>query len=604
MSVSESRVTSNGKGQPRSRRARPASPPPPPEPEPSAAGEGSGGAGLRAAEILAPETGLATLDPISFGKAVERFGSELARQPLPTARALARYGAGLALTGAAAAGRAFGIKAPGPVAPAAKDRRFSDPAWEQNPAFFGAYQAYRLFAKLTEDLLEVAELEEPWDGKARFLIRMLVDAASPSNFLWGNPTALKRAFDSGGLSLMRGARNFLTDVATNGGLPRKVDRSAFTVGKNLAATPGKVVFRNDLMELLQYEPATSTTYEVPLLLSPPWINKYYIMDLAPGRSFVQWAVDHGHTVFAISYRNPDRTMSALGLDDYLIDGPRQALDVIGEITGCDKANMVGLCLGGSLTAMTLAHMAESGDHRVNSATLLNTLIDFSEPGVLGSFSDAESVSRIEAKMSAKGFLDAKDMSRTFDLMRANDLIWSYVASGWLMGEDPPAFDILAWNDDSTRMPAAMHAFYLQSCYIRNELARGEMDLAGVRLHLSKIEADAYILAAKEDHIAPWTSAYKTTQLLSGETRFVLSSSGHIAGIVNPPSPKSRHWTNPATPADPQAWLGGAIEHEGSWWEDWTDWVDNHAGPRRPPPPMGSDTHPPLGEAPGTYVHAQ
>jgi polyhydroxyalkanoate synthase len=314
-------------------------------------------------------------------------------------------------------------------------------------------------------------------------------------------------------------------------------------------------------------------------------------------------VQHGHTVFQISYRNPDASMGHVRLDDYLLDGPRTALDVINDITGSDKVNMAGLCLGGSLTAMLLAYLAAKGDNRINSATLLNTLIDFSEPGTLGTFSDPESVARIEAKMAKRGFLDSNEMSRTFDFMRANDLIWSYVANSWLMGEDPPAFDILAWNEDGTRMPAAMHAFYLRACYLENQLARGEMVLAGTPLHLEDVKEDVYILAAKEDHIAPWTSSYKSTQLLAGsDVRFVLSSSGHIAGIVNPPNPKSRHWTNPKTPPSPQEWLDGAKEHEATWWEDWATWIAQRAGPRQEPAPLGSDTYPAIADAPGSYVH--
>jgi polyhydroxyalkanoate synthase len=564
-------------------------------------GSASHHAGARAAEVLAPETGLAALDPVSFSKALGRFGTEVARRPLPTLAAMARCGTGLGLTGMAAAGRAVGLKTPGALPPAGKDKRFADKAWEENAAFFATGQAYRLWSRLVDDLLALAELEEPWNGKATFALRALVDAMAPTNFLATNPAALKRAFETGGVSLMRGVRNFMTDLTTNGGLPRKVDRSAFTIGKNIAATPGKVVFRNDLMELIQYAPQTDTTYSVPLLSSPPWINKYYIMDLAPERSFVEWAVQHGHTVFQISYRNPDASMGHVRLDDYLLDGPRTALDVIGDITGAEKVNMVGLCLGGSLTAMTLAYLAAKGDNRINSATLLNTLIDFSEPGTLGTFSDPESVERLERKMEKLGYLDSNEMSRTFDFMRANDLIWSYVASSWLMGEAPPAFDILAWNDDGTRMPAAMHSFYLRSCYIENQLARGVMTLADTPLDLGQIKSDTYVLSAKEDHIAPWTSAYKTTQLLPGNVRFTLSSSGHIAGIVNPPSPKAVHWTNPATPSDPKAWLAGATEHKGSWWEDWTAWIAERAGDRRKPPSLGSAKHQPVGDAPGKYV---
>ena len=287
---------------------------------------------------------------------------------------------------------------------------------------------------------------------------------------------------------------------------------------------------------------------------------------------------------------------------YLLHGPREALDVIAEITGSPRTNIAALCLGGTLTTMLLAHLAHHGDDRVRSATLLNTLIDFGEPGMLGSFTDPDSVRRLARRMAASGVLEGADMALTFDLLRANDLIWNYVASGWLMGEDPPAFDILAWNADSTRMPAAMHSFYLEHCYGENELARGEMELAGAPLQLDRIAADIYLLAAKEDHIVPWTSAYKATQLFTGAVRYVLSSSGHIAGIVNPPNPKARHWTGDALPADPQAWLADATQHDDSWWHDWVAWIGERAGSRREPPLMGSDAHPPLGPAPGTYVH--
>jgi polyhydroxyalkanoate synthase len=600
MATPQTEGTGNGHGR-AAGRTRAAVIEPPADQATERRGSASHHAGARAAEILAPETGLAALDPVSFSKALARFGTEVARRPLPTIAAVARCGTGLSLTGLAAAGRAVGLKTPGPLPPAGKDKRFNDKAWEENAAYFATGQAYRLVGRLVDDLVALAELEEPWNGKASFALRAMVDALAPTNFLPTNPAALKRAFETGGVSLMRGFRNFMTDLTTNGGLPRKVDRSAFTVGKNIAATPGQVVFRNDLMELIQYAPQTETTYEIPLLFSPPWINKYYIMDLAPGRSFAEWAVQHGHTVFQISYRNPDATMGHVRLDDYLLDGPRTALDVINDITGSDRVNMVGLCLGGSLTAMLLAYLAAKGDNRINSATLLNTLIDFSEPGTLGNFSDPESVARIEVKMAKRGFLDSNEMSRTFDFLRANDLIWSYVASSWLMGEDPPAFDILAWNEDGTRMPAAMHSFYLRACYIENQLARGAMSLADTRLDLGQVKVDTYVLSAKEDHIAPWTSAYKTTQLLPGHVRFTLSSSGHIAGIVNPPSPKAVHWTNPDNPRDPKAWLAGATEHKGSWWEDWTAWIDDRAGIRRTPPAMGSTAHPPVGDAPGKYV---
>ena len=312
------------------------------------------------------------------------------------------------------------------------------------------------------------------------------------------------------------------------------------VGENMAVTPGKVIFRNDLMELIQYAPSTPQVHAIPLLFSPPWINKYYIMDLAPGRSLVQWAVDHGHTVFMISYRNPDPSMRDVQLDDYLLSGPIKSLEVITEITGSDKINLLGLCLGGTLTMATLAYLDATGRDVINSATFLNTLIDFREPGLLGVFTDEATISRLERSMKRTGFLPARDMQRSFNLLRTNDLIWNYVVSSWLMGEEPPVFDLLSWNNDSTRMPAEMHSFYLRSCYVENRLARGVMELAGQRLDVAAVDQDLYIVAAEQDHIAPWRSAYAGARIPSGKVRFVLSNSGHIAGIVNPPGPKSLH----------------------------------------------------------------
>ena len=300
---------------------------------------------------------------------------------------------------------------------------------------------------------------------------------------------------------------------------------AHTVGKDMAVTPGKVVFQNELMELIQYAPSTAQVHEIPLLFSPPWINKYYVMDLAPGRSLVQWAVDHGHTVFMISYRNPDEQMRHVQMDDYLISGPIAALEVVGNITGSEKTNLLGLCLGGTLTMATLAYLDAVGMELINSATFLNTLIDFSEPGLLGVFTDEASISRLEKTMKRTGFLPKEDMQRSFNLLRTNDLIWNYVVSSWLMGEEPPTFDLLSWNNDSTRMPAEMHTFYLRSCYVENELARGVMELAGQRLDLAKVDQDLYFLSAEQDHIAPWRSSYAGARLPAGDVRFVLSNSG-------------------------------------------------------------------------------
>jgi polyhydroxyalkanoate synthase len=555
------------------------------------------------AEALEPEAGLlADADPIGFAAALNELGAGLARNPSAVGAVALRAATDAGLAAAATVLRALGVSMDGPAAPDRRDRRFADEAWTREAPWFGLQQAYLLWSRSMYALVDAAKLDGPDRLKAEFAVRIIVDALAPTNSLLGNPTALRRAARTSGLSALAGWANMVSDVLTNHGRPRQVDTSPFRIGENLAATPGKVVFRNHLMELLQYEPQTETTYAVPLLLSPPWINKYYVMDLAPGRSFAEWAVRQGHTVFAISYRNPDATMRDTALDDYLLHGPHTAIDVMSAITGSPKVNVVGLCLGGTLTAMLLAHLAHEGEDRIQSATLLNTLIDFSEPGMLGSFTDPRAVRRLAKRMSDTGVLEGRDMSLTFDLLRANDLIWNYVASSWLMGEPPPAFDILAWNADSTRMPAAMHSFYLRHCYGENQLARGKMELAGTPLHLDEIKEDVYLLAAKEDHIVPWTSAYAATQLLGGPVRFVLSSSGHIAGIVNPPNPKSRHWTNDATTGDPQAWREGAVEHSDTWWHDWTAWIAERAGERGAPPSLGGVDFPPLADAPGTYVH--
>jgi len=552
---------------------------------------------------LGPEEGLlAGVDTGSFTRAMTAVWADLARHPFTVGLATTRHVATLAHVGWAAIGRAWGLEVAGPVDTDARDRRFAHPSWERNPFFYGLRQSHLAWARYLHELVDAADVDASTADKAMYATDLVVDALAPTNFFLSNPAALRRAVDTRGDSAIAGLRNFFADVATNGGMPRQVDTSPFTVGENLAATPGKVVFQNELMELIQYTPQTETTFEIPLLLSPPWINKYYIMDLAPGRSFVEWAVTHGHTVFAISYRNPDESMRNVTLDDYLLRGPYDALEVIADITGTDQVNIVGLCLGGSLTVMLMAHLAANGGHRVRSATLLNTLVDFSEPGPMGRFLDKTSVERMTTQMSRRGYLDASEMARMFDLLRARDLVWNYVVSGWLMGEQPPAFDILAWNGDGTRMPADMHSFYLRCCYLENQLARGQMTLAGTRLDLDRITADSYVLSAKDDHIAPWKSAYTTTSLLGGDSRFVLTSSGHVAGIVNPDASHRRYWTNEALPASPDAWLSGADLQQGSWWHDWADWIATRAGGRRKPPTLGSPKHPAVTDAPGTYVH--
>ena len=483
-----------------------------------------------------------------------------------------------------------------------KDRRFADAAWSSNAAFFALRGFYLAACQWGEDVLAVGSDDPVVEAKAALAGQLLADALAPTNFLFTNPSVLRRASETGGWSLVKGATNFLGDVVSNGGKPRQVDASSFEVGQNLAATPGKVVFRNDLIELIQYAPQTESVHAVPLLAIPPWINKYYVMDLAPGRSFLEWAVNHERTVFAISYRNGDASMNGLTMDDYLSRGPCAALDVITEITGSSTVDLVGLCIGGAVTAMTAAYLAQSEPDRVGTVTLLNTLLDYREPGALGVFTDEASVARLEKQMARSGFLDGEKMAGTFDVLRPNQLIFNYVVSNWLLGETPPAFDILVWNADTTRIPATLHSSYLRSLYVDNLLARGQLELGGCRLNLGDITNDAYVVGAVNDHIVPWTASYEATQLLGGEVRYVLSSGGHIAGIVNPPGPKA--WfeaaaENPAAAAD---WRLAAEQHPGTWWADWDQWAAQRAGPMVAPPERSVE-HPPLCDAPGEYIRS-
>jgi polyhydroxyalkanoate synthase subunit PhaC len=562
-------------------------------------------AGEDAMTAVAPEGGLfARLDPVNLTSSLLAVAGRAALNPVASSGALWQFGSALARIGPEAAAVWAGRDEDdrGRMA-LSRDKRFADAAWRENPAFFAVALAYLAAVQLADDLLTAGRGDSVSDAKARLASDLVLAALAPTNYLVTNPAALKRAFDTGGASVVAGARNFIDDLRNNKGRPRQVDTRPFEIGRNMAATPGKVVFRNDLMELIQYAPQTSQVRSVPMLASPPWINKYYIMDLAPGRSFLEWAVQHERTVFAISYRNPDPSTSGVTLDDYLVDGPRTALDVITDITGAAKVDIVGLCLGGALTGMLAAYLAHTGDQRLGSITLLNTLLDYSEPGVLGAFTDELTVSRLERKMKEHGVLEGSEMAATFDALRPNDLIFNYVVSNWLLGQDPPAFDILAWNSDNTRMPAAMHAFYLRSLYLRNELARGLLEVKGQRLSLADVKSDTYVVGAINDHIVPWPASYKTTRLMGGEVRYVLSSGGHIAGIVNPPGPKAWYEeAKPPYPVNAAQWRAAAAHHSGSWWEDWTRWAGRRAGRRTDPPPMGSERYPAIADAPGSYVH--
>ncbi len=550
----------------------------------------------------ATEAAIDTADPVSLGRSFLGALRRGARRPLHSVPAWLRYGAGLGMAGTNLAARVVGIHLPGVAEPDPKDARFLDPTWSDNIVFSGVLQVYLLTARLVQELVEAVAQPAPEGPKAEFAASILVDVLAPTNFLLTNPRALKRAFETGGTSVVRGARNYLHDVVHNDGWPRQVDREPFVLGRNTAATPGTVVFRNELIEVLQYAPTTDEVFERPLVVIPPWINRYYIADLAPGKSLVEWAVGHGHTTFAVSFRNPDRSMRELSFDDYLRLGPLAAIDVARDIAGSETVNTLSICLGGTMTAMALAYLDACGDDLVHSATYLNSAIDYSDAGALSSvFADPATLEGLVRRMEKQGFLPGKDIARTFDLLRANDLVFRYVVDGWLMGQPPPAFDLLAWNADSTNMPGRAHAEYIRLAYLDNALARDEYVAMGERLMISEIRTDSYVVAGIEDHIVPWQVSYRTALLFKGAVRFVMTSGGHIAGIVSPPHPKMRLWTNDRLPRDPEEWRAGATEHHDTWWNDWSAWLAERAGGLRPPPTMGDATHPVLGDAPGEYV---
>ncbi|WP_159995702.1 alpha/beta hydrolase [Roseomonas sp. 18066] len=487
-----------------------------------------------------------------------------------------------------------------------KDRRFKDEAWRENEVFDFIKQSYLLSARYFTNVAHAADDLKPKTAqKVDFYTRQFVDAMSPSNFLMTNPEVLRRTAETGGENLLRGLQNLLSDLERGKGKLRirTTDESKFKIGENIAVSPGKVVFQNALMQLIQYSPATETVLKRPLLIVPPWINKFYILDLRPKNSFVRWAVAQGHTVFMVSWVNPDETLAQKSFDDYMTDGVYAALDAIQQATGEKAINAIGYCLGGTLLASTLAHMAAKKDTRIKSATFFTTMVDFAEAGELSVFIDEEQLQSLEDRMQKRGYLEGREMATTFNMLRANDLIWSFVVQNYLLGQEPFPFDLLYWNDDSTRMPAAMHSFYLRRMYQQNDLVKpGAVTLGGVPLDLTKIKVPAYILSTREDHIAPWKSTYRATQIYQGPVRFVLAASGHIAGVANPPeSGKYSHWVAESQPPEPDAWFAGATELAGSWWPDWHRWasaLDKAQVPARIP---GSGGLPALEEAPGSYV---
>ena len=503
--------------------------------------------------------------------------------------------------------RSLGQQVAPMIAPARNDRRFKDKDWQENAVFDFVKQAYLVSAKWALDMVDQAELDDHTRQKARFYVEQISNALSPSNFVMSNPEVLRATLASSGENLLAGLDRLERDFSSPDGRLRitQTDKNAFEVGRNIALTPGKVIFRNDVFELLQYSPSTEQAYEIPLLIAPPWINKYYILDLTPQKSFMKYCVDNGLTVFVISWVNANAQTADKGFAEYMREGLLAAMDAVREATGQEKINTIGFCIGGTLAAATLGYLAAKGDTRVNAATFFTTQVDFDKAGDLKVYVDEEQVRWIEGRMEDKGYLPGSRMADAFNLLRSNDLIWSCVVNNYLLGKDPAPFDLLYWNSDATRMPAKVHSFYLRECYLDNTLAHGNMVLDGVAIDLGRVKIPIYNLAARDDHIAPLASVFLLGDHFGGETTLVVSGSGHIAGVVNPPAAnKYQYWTN-STQADTlEDWMATATEHQGSWWPHWLGWISARSGNKITAPVPGDHRLAVLGNAPGEYVRAK
>ncbi|MFI4887356.1 MAG: class I poly(R)-hydroxyalkanoic acid synthase [Burkholderiales bacterium] len=503
--------------------------------------------------------------------------------------------------------RMMGAKALPVAEPSSGDKRFRDAAWHEWFLFDYIKQSYLITARwLHEQVASVEGLSEPAKKKVDFFTRQYIDALAPSNFALTNPEVFRETVASGGQNLVRGLSNLLDDIERGNGQLRisMTDSKAFELGVNIATAPGKVVFQNDLMQLIQYEPTTAKVWKRPLLIIPPWINKYYILDLREKNSFIRWAVNEGMTVFVVSWVNPDAKLAHKDFEDYLLEGPLAALDAIATATGEPDANVIGYCLGGTLLAATLGYLAaKKQQKRIASATFMTALIDFTAAGELEVFIDEAQVAALEKKMAERGYLEGSEMANTFNMLRANDLIWSFVINNYLLGRDPFPFDLLHWNCDSTRMPARMHSYYLRNMYMNNKLREpGGLALAGVPIDLSRVTAPTYFVSAIEDHIAPWKTTYAGPALMKGKSRFVLSGSGHIAGMINPPAAsKYGYWTNDQVAENADGWFAGAQQHDGSWWTDWRAWIGPYLEREVPARAPGKGILPAIEAAPGSYA---
>jgi polyhydroxyalkanoate synthase len=489
---------------------------------------------------------------------------------------------------------------PKPVAGPAKDKRFRDEAWEEQPFFNLLKQSYLANAKFLRDFVDQAEVDERTKMQLRFYARQYADAMSPANFPATNPEVIKKAIETRSESIAAGMRNLMEDIQK--GRITRVDESAFEVGRDLAVTPGAVVYENELIQLIQYTPTTETIERMPLLMVPPCINKFYILDLQPGNSLVEWAVAQGHRVFLISWRSANPELSHVTWDDYLEKGIFKAMEVVGEITGEPKLHMLGFCVGGTQLGSAAGVLAARGDTRINSLTFLTTMLDFRETGDIGLLIDENYVAAREALIGRGGILPGKELAFTFGTLRANDLIWPYVVNNYLKGESHDTFDLLYWDSDSVNLPGPMYCWYTRNMYLENKLKEpGGTVQCGTPVDLSKITAPAFVLASKEDHIVPWKSAYQTTRLLGGDVRFVLGASGHVAGVINPPAKNKRsHWKNEGA-VEAETWFDSAEEHPGSWWPDWDAWLKKHGSGTIAAPKVGSAKYPVVEPAPGRYV---
>ncbi|HRX72364.1 MAG: class I poly(R)-hydroxyalkanoic acid synthase [Candidatus Competibacteraceae bacterium] len=548
---------------------------------------------------------LPLIDPAIIGKSFQELFQQLLKNPDKLIQAQVDFWKNYLDLWQHASRRMLGEETQPVIKPELGDKRFKDEQWAENVVFDFIKQSYLLAAdSLQSAVQDVEGLDEKTARKVQFYTRQFVDAMAPTNFALTNPTVLQATFDSNGENLLKGLQNMLNDLERGRGQLqiRMTDLEAFKPGENIASTPGKVIFQNELLQLIQYDPTTPTVYQRPFLFVAPWINKFYIMDLRPKNSMVKWMVDQGFTVFMTSWINPDERLAEKSFDDYML-ACAAAMDAIEQATGEREINTAGYCLGGTLLLSTLAYLAAQGDDRVKSAICFACMTDFSEPGELEVFIDEEIISLLEKQMGEQGYLDGSQMAGVFSMLRANDLIWYFVVNNYLLGKDPYPFDLLYWNSDSTRMPKAMHSFYLRNMYQNNLLREpGGITLAGTPIDLRNIKTPVYFLSASEDHIAPWTSTYAGTQLVGGPVKFVLSGSGHIAGVINPAtSDKYGYWTNPDAPPNPEDWQKNAVKQEGSWWPDWLEWLKPNAGLQVPARTPGAGKLKPVEDAPGSYV---